>query len=138
MPGTRPLIQSAARWRVASVLLLLAVAACNLSTSPSTGSATPSSDGRCGPDEVAGGGINGTVVDAEGNPLDDIFILIQTPDGFRGTTRTGADGVFTATDVAGDFQITTVDIDYVELVREVTVPCGELVDVELVLTPVDS
>ena len=92
----------------------------------------------CGPDEVANGGINGTVVDAEGNPLNDIFILIQTPDGFRGTTRTGEDGVFTAPGVSGDFQITTTDIDYAEVVREVTVPCGELVDVELVLTPVDG
>ena len=30
------------------------------------------------------------------------------------------------------------DIDYAEVVREVTVPCGELIEVELVLTPVDG
>lgn len=78
------------------------------------------------------------MVDAEGNPLNDIFIFIQTADGFRGTTRTGEDGVFTAPGVSGEFQITTTDIDYAELVRDVTVPCGELVDVELVLTPVDG
>ena len=91
----------------------------------------------CGPDEVAGGGIHGTVVDPEDNPLNDIFVSIQTPDGFRGETHTGEDGVFTALGVSGDFQITTTDIDYAEVVREVTVPCGELVDVELVLVPVD-
>ena len=78
------------------------------------------------------------MVDADGNPLNDIFIFIQTADGFRGTTRTGEDGVFTAPGVSGEFEITTTDIDYAQLVRRVTVPCGELVDVELVLTPVDG
>jgi hypothetical protein len=37
--------------------------------------------------------------------------------------------------VSGEFQLTTTDIDYDPLVREVTVPCGELVEVELVLVP---
>jgi len=82
--------------------------------------------------------INGSVVDPEGNPLNDIFISIQTPDGFRGETHTGEDGAFEALGVSGDFQITTTDIDYAEVVREVTVPCGELVDVELVLVPGDG
>ena len=77
------------------------------------------------------------MVDPEDHPLNDIFISIRTPDGFRGDTHTGEDGVFTALGVSGDFQITTTDIDYGEVVREVTVPCGELVDVELVLVPVD-
>lgn len=117
---------------------MLMLVACDLSATPSTTPTASPSSGGCGAEEVADGGINGSVVDAEGNPLDDIFILIQTPGGFRGTTRTGADGAFTAPGVSGEFQITTVDIDYVEVVREVTVPCGELVDVELVLTPIDG
>ena len=138
MPITRPLVRRAAFGPAALFLLALAISACDLSSPPSTTPTASPTSAACGPDEVATGGINGTVVDAEGNPLNDIFILIQTPDGFRGTTRTGEDGVFTAPGVSGDFQITTTDIDYAELVREVAVPCGELVDVELVLTPVDG
>jgi hypothetical protein len=138
MPSTRPLVRRAALRSAALLLLVLALAACDLSASPSASLvASPSAD-ACGPDEVAEGGINGTVVDAEGNPLNDIFIFIQTADGFRGTTRTGEDGAFTAPGVSGEFQITTTDIDYAEVVRDVTVPCGELVDVELVLTPVEG
>ena len=138
MPQTRPLVRRAAPGPAALLLLLLALGACDLSASPSASPISLPSSDACGPDEVTDGGINGIVVDAEGNPLNDIFIFIQTADGFRGTTRTGEDGVFTAPGVSGEFQITTTDIDYAEVVREVTVPCGELVDVELVLTPVDG
>lgn len=138
MPSTRPLVRRAALGPAALLLLVLALAACDLSALPSASSVPSPSDAACGPDEAAEGGINGSVVDVEGNPLNDIFIFIQTADGFRGTTRTGEDGVFTAPGVSGEFQITTTDIDYAELVRDVTVPCGELVDVELVLTPVDG
>ena len=138
MPSTRPLVRRAARGPAALLLLLLALAACDLSASPSASPGVSPSADACDPDEVAEGGINGSVVDADGNPLNDIFIFIQTADGFRGTTRTGEDGVFTAPGVSGEFQITTTDIDYAEVVRDVTVPCGELVDVELVLTPIDG
>ena len=137
MPFTRPPVRRAALRPAALLLLVLGVAACELSASPSA-SPVPSVGAACGPEEAAEGGINGIVVDAEGNPLDDIFIFIQTADGFRGSTRTEEDGVFSAPDVSGEFQISTTDIDYAELVRNVTVPCGELVDVELVLTPVEG
>lgn len=133
MPVTSPLAR-----RVALALLLIGITACDLSSSPSTSAAPGSSRDVCGPDEVAGGGLVGSVVDAGGEPLNDIFIVIETSDGFRGTTRTGEDGLFTAPGVAGEFRITTTDIDYAELVRQVTVPCGELVEVELVLTRVGS
>jgi hypothetical protein len=136
MPRTRSLVRRATLGS-AVLLVILIVAACDGQSSPSASPAPSATAERCGPDEVADGGINGRVVDADGNPLDDIFIFIQTPGGFRGTTRTGEDGVFTAPGVSGEFQITTTDIDYAEVVRNVTVPCGELVDVELVLTPVD-
>lgn len=136
MPRTRSLVRHATLGS-AALLVILAVAACDLQAPPSASPAASAAAERCGPDEVADGGINGLVVDADGNPLNDIFIFIQTPDGFRGTTRTAEDGVFTAPGVSGEFQITTTDIDYAEAVRNVTVPCGELVDVELVLTPVD-
>jgi hypothetical protein len=138
MPRTRPLFRRAALGPAALLVAILILAGCDLGGSPSPSPVASPTKDVCGPDEVAGGGINGRVVDSEGHPLNDIFILIQTPDGFRGTTRTGEDGVFTAPGVSGDFQITTTDIDYAQLVQEVTVPCGELVDVELVLTPVDG
>jgi hypothetical protein len=138
MPRTRPLFRRAALRPAALLVVIVILAGCDLGGSPSPSAAASPTRDTCGPDEVAGGGINGLVVDPEGNPLNDIFILIQTPDGFRGTTRTGEDGVFTAPGVSGDFQITTTDIDYAQLVQEVTVPCGELVDVELVLTPVEG
>ena len=138
MPSTRPLVRRAVRGSAALLLLLSALVACDLSASPSASPIAVPSEDVCGPDEAADGGINGSVVDAEGNPLNDIFIFIQTADGFRGTTRTGEDGAFTALGVSGEFQITTTDIDYAEVVRDVTVPCGELVDVELVLTPVEG
>ena len=138
MPSTRPLVHRAVRGLATLLVLLFALVACDLSASPSASPITLPSDDVCGPDEAAEGGINGSVVDAEGNPLNDIFIFIQTADGFRGTTRTGEDGAFTALGVSGEFQITTTDIDYAEVVRDVTVPCGELVDVELVLTPVEG
>ena len=138
MPRTRPLFRRAAFVVAPLLAVIVTLAACNLGGSPSPSTAASPTDDSCGPDEVADGGINGSVVDPEGNPLNDIFISIQTPDGFRGETHTGEDGVFTALGVSGDFQITTTDIDYAEVVREVTVPCGELVDVELVLVPVDG
>jgi hypothetical protein len=138
MPSSRPLVRRAGLGQAALLLLVLALAACDLQTSPSASAAASPTIDACGPDEVADGGINGRVVDAEGNPLNDIFIFIQTADGFRGTTRTGEDGTFTAPGVSGEFQITTTDIDYAEVVRDVTVPCGELVDVELVLTPIEG
>lgn len=136
MPRTRSLVRHA-KLGSAALLVALIVGACDLQVSPSASQAASAAAERCGPDEVANGGINGLVVDAEGNPLNDIFIFIMAPGGFRGTTRTGEDGVFTAPGVSGEFQITTTDIDYAEAVRTVTVPCGELVDVELVLRPMD-
>lgn len=142
MPITRPLGRRAARRRstilLVVVVLLVVLSACDPSSTPSASAAGSPSSTACGPDEVADGGISGSVIDSEGNPLNDIFVLIESPGGFRGNTRTGEEGLFTAPGVSGDFRISTTDIDYRELVREVTVPCGELVDVELVLTPVEG
>lgn len=119
-----------------SLVLALAtiVVACDAATTPSPATSA-SSAAACGPDEVAGGGIAAVVVDPDGNALDDIFVIIEAADGFRGDARTGANGIFSAPDVAGEFRITTVDADYEQLVRTVLVPCGELVELELVLTP---
>jgi hypothetical protein len=117
---------------------VLVLGACDLVADPTPSApATPAVE-ACGPEEVRGGGIDGRVVDDEGNPLNDILVVLETPDGFTGDTRTGEDGVFTAPDVSGEFQITTTDIDYLEVRRQVTVPCGELVEVELVLAPFDG
>jgi hypothetical protein len=101
-------------------------------------SPSASADARCDPDEIAASGIDGTIVDPDGNVLPDIFVQIETGDGFRGTTRTTDEGVFTAPGVSGEFVISTIDIDYEPITRRVTVPCGETVEVELVLTPADG
>jgi hypothetical protein len=114
-----------------------AMAACDSPTAPSvepTPSPTPA-EGRCLGDELERSGIDGRTVDADGNPLGDIFILIETG-GFRGDTRTAEDGVFFATGVTGEFTISTVDVDYVSGPIQVTVACGEMVSVEIVMTPV--
>ena len=129
---------SLARVLLPALLGVLLLCGCDLASTPTPSvPATPPVE-ACGPEEVRGGGIDGLVVDAEGNPLNDILVVIETADGFTGDTRTGEDGVFSASDVSGEFQITTTDIDYREEVRRVTVPCGELVEVELVLTPVEG
>lgn len=119
----------------AMLLCLCLAAACDFSAAPSPSVPVSSPSATCGAEEIAEGGIDGRVIDPDGNPLNDILIQIQTLGAFRGTARTGEDGVFTAPGVSGEFQLTTTDIDYDPLVREVTVPCGELVDVELVLVP---
>jgi hypothetical protein len=109
------------------------LAACDPTASP-TSIPSPSA-AACGADEVEGGGISGRVVDTDGTPLGDILVLIESPGGFSGDVRTAEDGLFSAPDVSGVFRISTTDIDYQPVTRNVTVPCGELVDVELVLTP---
>lgn len=120
------------------LVLLLVTVGCDVSTTPPSASgASPSaSTVACGRDEIAASGIDGSIADSDGNPLDDIFVLLETRDGFRGTTRTAEDGVFSAPGVSGEFVITTVDIDYDPVTQRVTVPCGETVEVELVLTAV--
>jgi hypothetical protein len=135
MPSTRA-------FRHAGLVTLLGVlaglAACDTATSPTPSQSAPAasaSAAACSVDEIAASGLDGLVVDPEGNPLDDIFIQIDNLGGFSGSTRTAADGVFTAPGVTGEFVITTVDAAYDPVTQRVTVPCGETVDVELVLTP---
>jgi hypothetical protein len=121
---------------LALILMLAVVAACDAQATPSSSPvASGSAAGECTPEEVAGGGISGRVVNEAGEPLDDILVLIETVD-FHGDVRTGEDGLFSAPGVSGRFVISTVDIDHQETRQEVTVPCGELVEVELVLTPI--
>ena len=129
--------QSARPPAVAALLAVTLLVACD-GPGPSTPSpsVSPSAAAACGPDEIAASGIAGMVVDGDGNPLEDIFIQIDNPAGFTGSTRTPADGTFSAPGVSGEFVITTLDIDYESLTQRVTVPCGEMVDVELVLTAV--
>jgi Carboxypeptidase regulatory-like domain len=130
MPVTRPTRQALA---LVAVLALLAVA-CNTTQAPTpTASASPA--GRCEPDDIANSGIRGRVVDSDGNPLTDILVQIDNTAGFTGSARTPEDGTFTAPGVTGVFVITTVDIDYDSVTQRVTVPCGETVDVEIILTP---
>lgn len=137
MPTTRP-AGEAARASIGLIGLVLILAACTTAPSPSASAIASPAAGRCGADAVANGGIRGTVVDTDGTPLGDIFITIETGDGFRGTARTGTDGAFSAPGVSGDFTITTLHVDYESLTQRVSVPCGEMVDVELVLTPTDG
>jgi len=138
MQTTRSLGAGAVLWRAMLISLLILLAACDLSASPSASTIGSPTDDACGPEDVARGGIDGLVVDPDGNPVNDVLIQIRSTGGFRGTTRTGDDGTFTAPGVAGEFQVTTTDIAYDPLVREFVVPCGELFEVELELTPADS
>ena len=113
--------------------------ACNApGPSSSSPSASPSAPAACGPDEIAASGVAGSVVDGAGDPLEDILVQIDNTAGFTGSARTPADGTFSAPGVSGEFVITTLDIDYQSLTQRVTVPCGETVEVELVLTAVDE
>ena len=132
LPSAR---QPAIRALLAAALLV----ACNAPgpSSPSP-SASPSAPAACGLAEIAASGIAGSVVDADGNPLEDIFVQLDNGAGFTGSVRTPADGTFSAPGVSGEFVITTLDIDYESLTQRVTVPCGETVELELVLTAVDS
>lgn len=121
-----------------TLVALVLLAACDGSIAPTPSIAATASVAPCGPEEVAEGGIDGRVVDADGNPLGDILVIIDNGAGFQGSVRTAEDGVFTSPGVAGEFVITTVDIDHAEVVERITVPCGELVEVELVLTPLEG
>jgi hypothetical protein len=137
MSSARP--PSRAALGASLVALAASLAACDGSVPSSTasGSASPAA-ARCPADQVENSGIDGRVVDTDGEALPDVLILIETGTGFRGNTRTAEDGVFTAAGVTGDFTISTVDIDHVPLTQRVTVPCGETIEVELVLTPVEE
>jgi hypothetical protein len=135
MPSTRSLRRARC---LALVAVFAVLAACDTSASPTPSpraSAARASAAPCSVDDLAASGIDGLVVDTEGNPLDDILVQIENLGGFTGTARTGEDGVFTAPGVTGEFVMATVDIDYNTVTQRVTVPCGETVDVELVLTP---
>ena len=124
---------------IGALLALALLVACNAPGPPSPSpSASPSADAECGRDEIAASGIDGSVVDGDGNPLGDIFVQLDNGAGFTGSARTPADGTFSAPGVSGEFVITTLDIDYESVTERVTVPCGETVEVELVLTPVDG
>ena len=133
-------VRRSTRLRLLAVVALIAVTTLVACDTPGPPSASPSPSASppvvCGQDEIAAGGIAGTVVDGDGNPLPDILVHIDNTAGFSGSTRTPETGVFTAPGVSGDFVMTTVDIDYDSVTQRVTVPCGETVDVELVLTPV--
>ena len=138
MPISRPFTLRGVLLPGVLLLVVIFLAACDPTSTPSASLSPSPSAAACGAEEVEGGGISGVVVDTDGNPLNDIFILIETTGGFRGDARTGENGVFTAPGVSGNFRISTTDIDHLPVVREVTVPCGELVEIELVLTPVDE
>ncbi len=135
MPSTRSIRLRAV---VALLALVAVLAACDTAATPSASATASTGSAPCGPDEIEASGISGSIVDSDGNPLGDIFVQIETDGGFRGTTRTEGDGIFTAPGVTGDFVISTVDIAYAPVTQRVTVPCGETVDVELVLMPVDG
>ena len=132
-------LQSARPPAILTLLALSLLVACDAPgpSSPSP-TASPSAPAACGPDEIAASGIDGSVVDGDGNPLEDILVQIDNGAGFTGSARTPADGVFSAPGVSGEFVITTLDIDYEPLTQRVTVPCGETVELELVLTAVDE
>jgi hypothetical protein len=120
-----------ARAALASLLLAGIVAACD--TSPPL-RASPMSPAASV--DVEEGGIEGIVVDPEGNPVADAIVTIETVSGgFYGTTRTAPDGTFFTRGVSGDFIITINDLDYQPEIRRVAVEPGQLVTVEITLQP---
>ncbi len=124
---------------IGALLAVALLVACNAPGPPSPSpSASPSAEAECGPDQIASSGMAGSVVDGDGNPLEDILVQIDNGAGFTGSARTPADGTFSAPGVSGEFVITTLDIDYESLTQRVTVPCGETVEIELVLSAVDE
>ena len=133
LPSARP-------WAISALLAVALLVACDAPPGPSSPSpsASPSADAACGPDEIAASGMSGSVVDGDGNPLEDILVQIDNGAGFTGSARTPADGTFSAPGVSGEFVITTLDIDFESLTQRVTVPCGETVEIELVLSAVDE
>ena len=125
-------------WRTSAAIALVALVlvACTTTHPSASPSATASAaTGACSPDEIAASGIDGSVVDSDGNPLGDILLQIDNTAGFTGSARTPDDGSFTAPGVTGEFVITTIDLHYDSVTQRVTVPCGETVEVEIVLTP---
>lgn len=124
----------ASRW-VAAVAALVLVGACEAGpTATPTASPSPAAE-PCLGDELAQSGFRGVVVDSEGEPVADILVQIDNTAGFGGSARTGEDGVFFADGVVGTFILTTVDIDYPSVTDAIVVPCGETVELELVLPP---
>jgi hypothetical protein len=120
---------------LAALVVGVAITACDSVGSPSSVPSPSSPAAPCEGADREASGIQGRVVDSDGNPLNDILVILETGS-FVGDTRTGDDGEFQTSGVTGEFTISTVDIDYQEVTRRVTVACGETVDVELVLTPI--
>jgi hypothetical protein len=130
----RSVTQFAVR-RLAPMAALLVLVSCNGSPA-ATPSPSPSPEAEpCLGEELERSGFDGVVVDTEGNPVGDILVQLDNGAGFVGDVRTGEDGVFFSRGVVGRFVLTTVDIDYAPVTDFVEVPCGEMVDVELVLEP---
>lgn len=102
-----------------------------------TPSPSPSASVAASPDasaDASAGGIEGLVVDADGNPLADIIITIQTNE-FHGDTRTTEDGTFSALGVTGEFVITASSLGYENATQRVEVEPGQLVEVTLTMQP---
>jgi hypothetical protein len=120
------------------VVLVAVLAGCDGSPSVTPSASASAEAGPCPLEDVEVSGIDGRVVDTDGNPLGDILVIFDSGTGFTGDARTAADGVFTAPGVTGEFTLSTVDIDHDPITQRVTVPCGETVEVELVLTRVEE
>jgi Carboxypeptidase regulatory-like domain len=115
-----------------ALLLVVAIgAACQPGAPPASPSATRA---VCSAERVAGGGIQGRVLGASGNPVNGATVMIQPVNQeFVGTATTASDGTFRSLNVSGAFIIQISAIDYQTATREVSVPCGELVTLEVTL-----
>ena len=120
---------------LAPIGALLLLVACD-ATPSATPSPSPSPEAEpCLGEELARSGFDGVVVDTNGDPVGDILVQLDNGAGFVGDVRTGEDGVFFSNGVVGRFILSTVDIDYAPVTEVIEVPCGETVEVELVLDP---
>jgi hypothetical protein len=103
--------------------------ACTAEPSPSPTSAAP------GPSvDPMAGGIQGTVTDAEGAPIEGAVVQLEQGS-FYGTATTSAEGEFRSMGVHGTFLITVRHIDYDPAIRRVEVAPGQLVQVDFTLEP---
>ncbi len=120
----------------AALLVAILLAACDgeqPTATPGGPSPSPAASPAASVD-ISAGGIEGLVVDPEGNPLADIIITIQTSE-FVGDARTTEEGRFSALGVSGEFIITAASLGYRNATQRVHVEPGELVEVTLTMEP---
>jgi hypothetical protein len=114
---------------VCLVALGVLLAACTAGPSP-TPSPVPPSPAL----DTLAGGIEGTVTDTDGAPIEGAVVQLEQGS-FYGTATTSAEGAFRTLGVHGTFVITVRHVGYEFAIRRVEVAPGQLVQVDFTLEP---